>query len=112
MDVVTAENGQLGLDDFRESKAGFFDAVLMDLRMPVMDGFAATAAIRALPRPDAAVIPIIAMTADAFAEDIERCLRSGMNAHIAKPVDPALLYAVMAQQLQNTQEGGSQDAII
>lgn len=111
MDVVTAENGQLGLDAFRESKAGFFDAVLMDLRMPVMDGFAATAAIRALPRPDAAVIPIIAMTADAFAEDIERCLRSGMNAHIAKPVDPALLYAVMAQQLQNTQEGGSQDAI-
>ena len=65
---------------------GFYDAILMDLRMPVMTGYEATAAIRSLDRPDAD-IPIIAMTADAFSEDIQRCLDCGMNAHVAKPID-------------------------
>ena len=65
---------------------GFYDAVLMDLRMPVMTGYEATAAIRKLDRPDAS-LPIIAMTADAFSEDIKKCLDCGMNAHVAKPID-------------------------
>ena len=66
---------------------GTFDAILMDIMMPVMDGLTATKAIRALNRPDAGIIPIIAMTANAFAEDVQRCLDSGMNAHLAKPLD-------------------------
>ena len=63
------------------------DAILMDIMMPVMDGLTATKAIRALNRPDAGIIPIIAMTANAFAEDVQRCLDAGMNAHLAKPLD-------------------------
>ena len=81
-----AENGQMCLDKFKESPEGFYDAVLMDIRMPVMNGYQATEEIRKLNRSDAD-IPIIAMTADAFAEDIQKCLESGMNAHIAKPID-------------------------
>ncbi len=81
-----AENGQDCLDKFSAAAPGTYDAILMDLRMPKMDGIAATEAIRALGRPDAKTIPIIAMTADAFSEDIQKCLASGMNAHIAKPI--------------------------
>ena len=72
--------------EFRDAPAGTYDAVLMDLRMPVMDGYEATEAIRSSDRSDAD-IPIIAMTADAFAEDIQKCLACGMNAHTAKPLD-------------------------
>ncbi len=82
-----AENGQLCLEKFRQSPEGFYDAILMDIRMPLMNGYQATEAIRALDRADAAEIPIIAMTADAFSEDIQKCLDCGMNAHIAKPID-------------------------
>ena len=82
-----AENGQICLDKFRESEEGYYDAILMDLRMPVMSGLETTREIRALDRPDAQTIPIIAMTADAFAEDIRNCLDCGMNAHVAKPID-------------------------
>ena len=81
-----AENGQICVDMFSRSEIGFYDAILMDIRMPVMSGYDATKAIRALERRDAD-LPIIAMTADAFSEDRERCLASGMNAHIAKPID-------------------------
>ena len=82
-----AENGQVCAERFRLSSPGWYDAILMDIRMPVMTGYEATAAIRAMERPDAATIPIIAMTADAFAEDIKKCLDCGMNAHVAKPID-------------------------
>ena len=82
-----AENGQICVDKFQNSDPGHYDAILMDLRMPVMTGYEATTAIRALKRSDAATIPIIAMTADAFSEDVQRCLACGMNAHIAKPID-------------------------
>lgn len=82
-----AENGQICLERFENSTEGYYDAILMDLRMPVMNGYEATQAIRKLDRPDAASIPIIAMTADAFSEDIKHCLEVGMNAHIAKPID-------------------------
>lgn len=87
LELEWAENGQICVDKFTQSPIGFYDAILMDLRMPVMTGYEATAAIRALKRPDGASIPIIAMTADAFSEDIQKCLDCGMNAHVAKPID-------------------------
>ncbi len=87
LELDWAENGQICLEKFAGSAPGFYDAILMDLRMPVMTGLEASMAIRALEHPDALSIPIIAMTADAFAEDIQNCLNSGMNAHIAKPID-------------------------
>ncbi len=86
MELDWAENGKICVEKFLASPPGFYDAVLMDLRMPVMTGYEATAAIRALDRPDRN-IPIIAMTADAFSEDIKKCLDAGMNAHVAKPID-------------------------
>ncbi len=86
-----AEDGLQAVEMFRQSEPGLYSAILMDLRMPNMDGLEASVAIRAMQREDAASIPIIALTADAFAEDEERCLRAGMNAHLAKPVDIELL---------------------
>ncbi len=86
MELDWAENGQICVDMFEKSEEGYYDAVLMDIRMPVMTGYEAARAIRALNRSDAD-IPIIAMTADAFSEDIQHCLECGMNAHIAKPID-------------------------
>jgi len=85
--VDWAEDGQICVDKFKNSQPGHYDAVLMDLRMPVMNGYEATDIIRNLDRPDAKSVPIIAMTADAFAEDVQKCLQSGMNAHVAKPID-------------------------
>ncbi len=87
LELDWAENGQICLDKFRQAPAGYYDAILMDIRMPVMTGYQATEAIRALDREDAKSIPIIAMTADAFAEDVKKCLACGMNAHIPKPID-------------------------
>jgi len=87
LELDWAENGQICVEKFRESSEGQYDIILMDIRMPVMNGYEATQAIRALDRPDAKNIPIIAMTADAFSEDIRKCLEYGMNAHIAKPID-------------------------
>ena len=98
--VETAENGQRGVERFARSAVRFYDAILMDLRMPVMDGYAAAAAIRALDRPDAKTVPILAMTADAFDDDVRRCLDSGMNGHIAKPIDPEQLYRSLADALR------------
>ncbi|MDE7245791.1 MAG: response regulator [Oscillospiraceae bacterium] len=82
-----AENGQICLAKFDGSPEGYYDAILMDIRMPVMTGYDATKAIRGLNREDAATVPIIAMTADAFSEDIKKCLDCGMNAHVSKPID-------------------------
>lgn len=87
LELDWAENGQICVDKFADAPEGTYDAVLMDIRMPVMTGYEATRAIRALNRRDAAEIPIIAMSADAFSEDIQKCLACGMNAHIAKPID-------------------------
>ena len=86
LELDWAENGKICVEKFSAAAQGYYDAVLMDLRMPIMTGYEATQAIRALDRPDAS-LPIIAMTADAFSEDIQRCLDAGMNAHIAKPID-------------------------
>ncbi len=93
--VDRAEDGQVCLQMFRESAENYYDLILMDIRMPNMDGHQSAKAIRTLSRPDAAAIPILAMTADAFTEDIQHCLDSGMNGHIAKPLDfSALLQMV------------------
>lgn len=86
-----AENGKIAVEEFMNAPSGHFNAVLMDVQMPVMNGYEATKAIRSLPRPDAVTIPIIAMTANAFAEDVKEALEAGMNAHVAKPIDMSLL---------------------
>ena len=82
-----AEDGRICLDKFQKSPEGYYDIILMDIRMPHMTGYEATKAIRGLNHPNALSIPIIAMSADAFSDDIQRCLEFGMNAHIAKPID-------------------------
>ena len=96
-----AENGQVAVNMFLEHPAGYYDAILMDVRMPVMDGLTATRTIRALERPDAKSIPIIAMTANAFDEDVKQCLQAGMNAHLSKPVEPERLYETLGRMLLN-----------
>ncbi len=85
--VETAENGQIAVDMVASKGAGYYDAVLMDIQMPVMDGYSATRAIRALDDKAAASVPILAMTANAFKEDEQAALEAGMQGHIAKPVD-------------------------
>jgi len=92
-----AENGQLGVSLFSASPAGYYDAILMDVRMPVMNGLKAAAAIRALDRPDAKRVPIIAMTANAYDEDIRECLNAGMNAHLSKPFEPEELFQTLSR---------------
>jgi len=82
------------LELFKEKPAGTFDAILMDLMMPVMDGYTATRKIRELERSDAKTVPIIAMTANAFAEDVQAALKAGMDDHVAKPVDMSILISV------------------
>ena len=96
-EVTLAEDGQQAVDAFATAAPGRFDAILMDIMMPVLDGIGATQAIRALPRPDAQTIPIIAMTANAFEEDKKKTQAAGMNAHLAKPIDSAKLCAVLAR---------------
>ena len=94
-----AENGQSAVEMFDDSEPGYFDAILMDMRMPVMDGVTATQEIRKLSRPDAKTIPIIALTANAFEEDVQQCLQAGMNAHLSKPVDMELLTETLKKML-------------
>ena len=96
-EIDHAENGKIALDMFSNSAEGYYDAILMDVRMPEMDGLAATEAIRALDRPDAKKVPIIAMTANAFDEDVQRSLQVGMNAHLSKPVEPDRLYQTLEE---------------
>ncbi|MBR1659012.1 MAG: response regulator [Oscillospiraceae bacterium] len=105
MQVDHAENGRLAVELFSQNPPGHYAAVLMDVRMPVLDGLGATAAIRALDRPDAATVPIIAMTANAFDEDVQRSLQAGMNAHLTKPVEPERLYATLEGLIQDDAGG-------
>lgn len=97
-ELERAENGQICVDKFTQSEPGFYDIILMDIRMPVMNGYEAAKAIRALDRPDAD-LPIIAMTADAFSDDIQRCLECGMNEHVAKPIDMNRLTQILKKYL-------------
>ncbi len=105
MDVLTmekieadhAKNGRIALEMFEKSAVGTYDAILMDVRMPEMDGLEAALAIRSLDRPDAGKIPIVALTANAFDEDVQRSLQTGMNAHLTKPVDPDQLRQTLGE---------------
>lgn len=98
--VTIVENGLQCTELFTGSAKGSFDAILMDIQMPVMNGYEAAQAIRSSTHPQSATIPIIAMTANAFAEDIKNALSAGMNAHIAKPIDPQKLYETLAAYIK------------
>ncbi len=100
-ELTKAQNGQEALDIFRKSPEGFFDAILMDVMMPVMDGYQATRAIRALERSDAASVPIIAMTAHAFVDDRQRAYEAGMTEHLAKPLESAVLIRTLERWKKN-----------
>lgn len=90
-----AVDGQEAVKCFTQSAPGYYDGILMDIQMPVLDGYAAAKAIRASSHPHAAIVPIIAMTANAFSEDVAAALHAGMNAHIAKPIDLDMLYEIL-----------------
>jgi CheY-like chemotaxis protein len=92
-----AVDGAQGVQTFSQAASGTFQAILMDIRMPVLNGYEATRAIRALPRPDAHTIPIIAMTADAYEEAVKQALACGMNDHLAKPIDSEKLFLTLAK---------------
>jgi len=104
MIVTTAPNGAKGAALFAESEEGGFDCVLMDLRMPVMDGYEATKSIRAMARMDASKVPIIALSADAFEDDRQKCEEAGMNGHVAKPVDREILLRELLKQMSKQRE--------
>ena len=95
--IVTdyAANGKEAVELFQKSDVGSYDAILMDIRMPKVDGLEATGIIRGLEREDAGTVPVIALTANAFDEDIRASLNAGMNAHLSKPIDPGELFSVM-----------------
>lgn len=95
----TCENGKAGIETFEKSRQGYYDFIFMDIRMPVMDGLEATRFIRNLDREDAKSIPIIAMTANAFDEDIKRSIEAGMTEHLAKPINPEILFTTMQKYL-------------
>ena len=104
------ENGRLAVERFQRARPGEFDAILMDVQMPVMNGHEATRAIRAMEREDAKQIPIIAMTANAFAEDEKAALDAGMNAHVAKPLDVELLKRAIRQFVKGKDGTGDENA--
>ncbi len=103
--IETAENGKIAVEMTAASEPGYYDVILMDIQMPVMDGYTAAKAIRDLPDPRLAAVPIIAMTANAFQEDIKKAEDVGMNGHIAKPLDIPDMKATLQRVLQNKQQG-------
>ncbi len=98
--ITAAQNGQEAVEIFQREAPGTFDAILMDIQMPILDGYGAARAIRSLDRPDAAQIPIVAMTANAFADDVIAAREAGMNGHVAKPVDMSRVKATLAPLLK------------
>ena len=104
-EVETAENGLLGVERFQESIPDYYDLILMDIRMPVMDGLEAAETIRRLNRKDARTVPIIAMTANAFDEDMKKSIDSGMNGHLTKPVDIKELIRTAGEAIRESRSG-------
>ena len=96
------------MEYFAASPTGWYDAVLMDMRMPEMDGLAATAAIRAMDRVDAKTVPIVALTANAFDEDVQRSLQAGLDAHLSKPVSPDNLFETLESLIGERRDGTKQ----
>ena len=95
IETDVAENGRIAVDRYMAQPDGWYDAILMDMRMPEMDGLEATRAIRTSGREDAGTIPVIALTANAFDEDVQRSMQAGLNAHLSKPVEPDLLFETL-----------------
>ena len=100
MEVDLAENGRIAVDLFEGHEPGYYDAILMDMRMPEMDGLEATKVIRASDHADAKTIPIIALTANAFDEDVQRSMQAGLNAHLSKPVEPEALFDTLGSLIK------------
>ncbi|MBR3349807.1 MAG: response regulator, partial [Solobacterium sp.] len=100
INTEVAENGRIAVDMFNSHPEGYYDAILMDMRMPEMDGLEATRAIRTMDRPDASTIPIIALTANAFDEDVQRSMQAGLNAHLSKPVEPEALFDTLEKLIK------------
>ena len=101
MEVDLAENGLVAVNLFESHAPGYYDAILMDMRMPEMDGLEATRTIRSLPRDDAGTIPIIALTANAFDEDVQQSMQAGLNAHLSKPVEPEALFETLEKLIKD-----------
>ncbi len=108
MEVVKARNGQEAIDIFKNSQPGTFDIILMDIRMPLVNGLKASSTIRKLERSDATTIPIVALTANAYNQEIEICRQAGMNAHISKPIDIRVFYSVIENELKKSQQDKSE----
>ena len=108
-EVDTASDGADGVEKFRQSPDGYYDMILMDIQMPVMNGYEATKAIRSLGRDSAKAVPILAMTADAFAEDIQAARDAGMNGHMAKPLDKSILWREIGKYLNNMRKINPED---
>jgi CheY-like chemotaxis protein len=102
--VETVKNGLEAVQYFEACESGTYDVILMDVMMPVMDGLTATKTIRSLERQDAKTIPIIAMTANAFREDAEKCMEAGMNAHLAKPLDDKTIKQTICEELRSSRD--------
>ncbi len=100
IEADVAENGKIAVDKFASHEPGYYDAILMDMRMPEMDGLEATHVIRGMDREDAKTIPIIALTANAFDEDVQRSLQAGLNAHLSKPVEADALFSTLESLIQ------------
>ena len=98
--VDWAENGKAAVERFKDSKSGTYDIVLMDVMMPVMNGLDAARAIRSLDREDARCVPIVAMTANAFQDDIQQSRNAGMNEHLAKPIEPEKIHQAIQRLLR------------
>ncbi|MBQ9480421.1 MAG: response regulator [Selenomonadaceae bacterium] len=99
--VEHAENGQIAVDMFSAQPSGYYDAILMDMQMPVLNGLEATKRIRSLDRTDAKKIPIIALTANAFDEDVQRSMQAGMNSHLSKPIEPDTIYRTLEKLISS-----------
>ena len=106
-EVICAEDGRQAFDLVRKSSPGFYDCILMDINMPVMDGYESARAIRKLDRPDIKDLPIYAMTANAFSEDVTAALDAGMDGHIAKPIETSVLYTTLTEAFKG--RGRQQD---
>jgi CheY-like chemotaxis protein len=107
IEVDYAENGKRAVELFNEHEAGYYDAVLMDMRMPEMDGLEATKAIRASEKKDSGNIPVIALTANAFDEDVQKSLQAGLNAHLSKPIQPDALFSTLREHISRSRQRSS-----
>lgn len=100
--IEEACDGEEAVKKVEVSEEGYYDMIIMDIKMPIMDGYEATRVIRSMNRRDVKTIPIVAMTANAFEEDVRTALRMGMNAHVSKPIDTGMLNQLLAQYLSDS----------